>query len=45
MTDEGRRDVAELFQLLRQYPLDQITEAIGYQETGHARGKVVVTMQ
>jgi len=29
----------------RQYRLDQIAEAIGYQETGHARGKVLVTME
>jgi NADPH:quinone reductase-like Zn-dependent oxidoreductase len=29
----------------RQYRLDQIAAAIGYQETGHARGKVLVTME
>jgi NADPH:quinone reductase-like Zn-dependent oxidoreductase len=29
----------------RQYRLEQIAEAIGYQESGHARGKVVVTME
>jgi len=29
----------------RQYRLEQIAQAIGYQETGHARGKVVVTME
>jgi NADPH:quinone reductase-like Zn-dependent oxidoreductase len=28
----------------RQYPLEQIAMAIRYQETGHARGKVVVTV-
>ncbi len=28
----------------RQYPFDQISEAIRYQETGHARGKVIVTL-
>jgi len=28
----------------RQYPFDQIAEAIRYQQTGHARGKVVVTV-
>ena len=28
----------------RQYPLEQLAEAIGYVETGHARAKVVVTM-
>jgi NADPH:quinone reductase-like Zn-dependent oxidoreductase len=29
----------------RQYRLEQIADAIRYQETGHARGKVVVTME
>lgn len=28
----------------RQYPLDQLAEAIGYVETGHARAKVVITI-
>ncbi len=28
----------------RRYPLSQTAEAIAYQETGHARGKVVVTV-
>jgi NADPH:quinone reductase-like Zn-dependent oxidoreductase len=28
----------------RRYPLDQLAEAIGYVETGHARAKVVVTI-
>ena len=28
----------------RQYPLEQIAQAIRYQETGHARGKVIVTL-
>jgi NADPH:quinone reductase-like Zn-dependent oxidoreductase len=28
----------------RQYPLEQIAAAIRYQETGHARGKVIVTL-
>jgi NADPH:quinone reductase-like Zn-dependent oxidoreductase len=29
----------------RRYPLDQIAAAVRYQETGHARGKVVVTVE
>jgi NADPH:quinone reductase-like Zn-dependent oxidoreductase len=29
----------------RQYPLEQIAAAIRYQQTGHARGKVVVTVE
>jgi hypothetical protein len=28
----------------RTYPLSEITDAIGYLEHGHARGKVVVTV-
>ena len=28
----------------RRYALEQVAEAIRYQETGHARGKVVVTV-
>jgi NADPH:quinone reductase-like Zn-dependent oxidoreductase len=28
----------------RAYPLDKVAEAIGYVETGHARGKVVITL-
>jgi NADPH:quinone reductase-like Zn-dependent oxidoreductase len=28
----------------RRYPLDQVADAIRYQETGHARGKVAVTV-
>jgi NADPH:quinone reductase-like Zn-dependent oxidoreductase len=29
----------------RRYPLDQIAAAVRYQETGHARGKVVVSVE
>jgi NADPH:quinone reductase-like Zn-dependent oxidoreductase len=28
----------------RAYPLSEVAEAIGYLATGHARGKVVVTV-
>ncbi|MCX6121745.1 MAG: NAD(P)-dependent alcohol dehydrogenase [Ignavibacteriales bacterium] len=49
----NREDISFLKKLLesrkvvptidRQYPLEQLAEAIGYVETGHARAKVVIT--
>jgi NADPH:quinone reductase-like Zn-dependent oxidoreductase len=55
MSDTNPADLAQLADLLqagkvkpvidRQYRLDQIADAIRYQETGHARGKVLVTME
>jgi NADPH:quinone reductase-like Zn-dependent oxidoreductase len=54
MSDANGADLAILANLLqtgkvrpvidRTYRLDQITDAIRYQETGHAHGKVVVTI-
>jgi NADPH:quinone reductase-like Zn-dependent oxidoreductase len=29
----------------RTYPLSQVADAIRYQETGHARGKVIITVE
>jgi NADPH:quinone reductase-like Zn-dependent oxidoreductase len=54
MSDANPADLARLADMLqtgkvkpvveRRYPLERIADAIRYQETGHARGKVVVTM-
>jgi NADPH:quinone reductase-like Zn-dependent oxidoreductase len=53
--DMKREDLTTLADLLqagkvkpvidRRYALDQVADAIRYQETGHARGKVVVTVE
>jgi NADPH:quinone reductase-like Zn-dependent oxidoreductase len=55
MADLNKQDLTILGDLMqsgkvtpvidRTYPLSQIAEAIRYLEQGHARGKVVITMQ
>jgi NADPH:quinone reductase-like Zn-dependent oxidoreductase len=54
MAQLNQRDLATLAELLqrgsirpvidRRYPLDQTAQALRYLETGHARGKVVITI-
>jgi NADPH:quinone reductase-like Zn-dependent oxidoreductase len=54
LAHQNRDDLAVLRELLdagkvtpvidRTYPLNEVAEAVRYLETGHARGKVVITV-
>jgi NADPH:quinone reductase-like Zn-dependent oxidoreductase len=55
MPQENRQDLLDMKELLvtgkvvpvieRRYPFAEIPEAINYLEQGHARGKVVITVE